>query len=93
MLGMTATVTITREAQDVVHVPLSALLDEGHSPNVWVINAAKGTVEKRPVTLARYGGGDAVIAAGLRDGEQIVTLGAQKLQDAERVRPIARLPS
>jgi RND family efflux transporter MFP subunit len=92
MLGMTATVTITREAHDVVHVPLSALLDEGNSPNVWVINAAKGTVEKRPVTVARYGG-DAVISAGLRDGEQIVTLGAQKLQDAERVRPITRLPS
>jgi RND family efflux transporter MFP subunit len=92
MLGMTATVTITGEAQDVVHVPLSALLDEGHSPNAWVINVAKGTVEKRPVTVARYGG-DAVISAGLRDGEQIVTLGAQKLQDAERVRPITRLPS
>src|SRR5262249_34481462 len=93
MLGMTATVTITREAHEVVHVPLSAVLDEGHGVNVWVLNAAKGTVERRVVTVARYGLDDVVISAGLHDGEQIVTLGVQTLQDADHVRPISRLPS
>jgi multidrug efflux pump subunit AcrA (membrane-fusion protein) len=90
---MTATVTIAREAHDVVHVPLSALLDEGHGTNVWVVDAVRGTVQKRAVTLARYGLDDAVISIGLIDGEQIVTLGVQKLRDAEHVRPIDRLPS
>ena len=93
MLGMTANVIITRDAHVVVRVPLSALLDEGPGPNVWVIDAVKGTAEKRPVTVARYGRDDAVISAGLQDGEQIVTLGVQKLQNAERVRAISHLPS
>jgi RND family efflux transporter MFP subunit len=93
MLGMTATVTITRAGPEVVHVPLSALLDEGHGPNVWVLGSATGTVEKRAVAVAQYGGDDAVISAGLRDGEQIVTLGVQTLRHADHVRPISRLPS
>lgn len=93
MLGMTANVIITRDAHPVVRVPLSALLDEGRGPNVWVVDAAKDAVEMRPVTVARYERDDAVISAGLHDGEQIVTLGVQKLQNAERVRSISRLPS
>lgn len=93
MLGMTATVTITREAHDVVHVPLAALLDEGHGPSVWVVDATSETVKKRAVTVARYGLNDAVISAGLNDGEQIVTLGVQKLEQAEHIRPVDRLPS
>jgi len=93
LLGMTATVTITRGAHDVVHVPLSALLDEGHGPTVFVVDTGKGAVAQRPVTVARYGSDDAVVSAGLHDGEQIVTLGVQKLQNAEHVRPMSRLPS
>jgi RND family efflux transporter MFP subunit len=93
LLGMTATVTIIREADDVVHVPLSALLDEGRGTKVWVVDAATGSVTQRQVTVARYGSNDAVISDGLHDSEEIVTLGVQKLQNAERVRPMTRLPS
>jgi multidrug efflux pump subunit AcrA (membrane-fusion protein) len=90
---MTANIIITRNGPEVVRVPLSALLDDGHGPNVWVIDPAKGTVGRRPVTVAHYGNDDAIISAGLHDDEQIVILGVQKLQDAERVQTISRLPS
>jgi RND family efflux transporter MFP subunit len=92
-LGMTATVSIIPAAKQVARVPMAAILDEGHGPNVWVIDAKTGALTKRAVVVERYGAQDATISSGLAEGETIVTLGAQKLDAAQHVRVITRIES
>jgi RND family efflux transporter MFP subunit len=93
MLGMTATVEITADATSVARVPLGAVLDQGHGPLVWVIDPATGGLTARPVTIARYTGNDAIVGAGLHEGDTIVAIGVQKLDAAQHVRVVSRLPS
>lgn len=93
MLGMTATVEITTDARPVIRVPLAAILDEGHGPTVWVVDPHTGTLTSRPITIDRYAGNEVLVSAGLADGETIVAMGAQKLDAAQRVRVVSRLPS
>jgi RND family efflux transporter MFP subunit len=92
MLGMTATVAISMDPTMVARLPLSAILDEGQGPQVWVVDG-NGTLEQRRVTVTRYGERDAIVTAGLADGDRIVTMGVQKLSIGQRVRPMDRLPS
>lgn len=91
--GMTATVVLTEPSMRVVLVPLSAILDEGKGPNVFVLDEKTGTIALRPITVLRFGTEFAVVTDGLSDGEQIVQLGVQKLVSGQRVRAMARLPS
>lgn len=95
--GMTATVHL-REAGPLATakgalLPLAAVLDEGRGPGVFVVDAATGMVSRREVKLARFGAEHAVVLDGLKDGELVVQLGAQKLLPGQRVRPVTRLPS
>jgi len=95
--GMTATVRL-RESGPLAGakgtlLPLSAILDEGRGPGVFVVDAANGTVSRREVKLARFGAEFAVVLDGLKDGDLVVQLGAQKLAPGQRVRPVTRLPS
>jgi len=91
--GMTATVTIGTGGPRAALLPLSAILDEGKGPSVFVLDDAGTALVQRPVTLARFGTELAVITGGLKDGEQVVLLGVQKLAPGMRVRPTTRLPS
>lgn len=86
--GMTATVTLTRgDPRKVVLVPPTAVLDEGRGPVVFVIDPSGSPVRERPVEVLRYAGEAVVIAAGgLHDGERIVALGVNRLDDGEAVR-------
>jgi RND family efflux transporter MFP subunit len=93
MLGMTATVSISEDAAPVARVPLAAILDEGHGPAVWLVDPATGVLTRRPVTIDRYAGNDAVVSAGLTEGDTIVSMGVQKLDAAQHVRVVSRLPS
>lgn len=86
--GMTATVTLTRRADaEVARLPLSAVLNRGTGPAVYVVD--KGTLVLRPVTLASFNEETALVTAGLRSGEQVVTLGVQKLEAGLKVRTVA----
>ncbi len=91
-LGMTATVVLTEPSLHAVQIPLSAVLDEGHGPNVFVLDEKAGTIAIRSVTVARFGSDAAVVTEGLSNGERIVLLGVQKLQSGQRVRALSRLP-
>lgn len=88
-LGMTATLSFERpDALRVAEVPLSAIFQRGTQPAVWVVDKTKGTVELRPVTIARWGNDTAAIAAGVVNGELIATAGVHKLEAGQKVKPV-----
>src|SRR6266545_1404432 len=85
-LGATVTIWFASQAsQPKIQVPLGAVLDDGRSTGVWVLDSATSTVRFRPVKLVRVSGETAVIS-GLSSGEPIVSLGAHLLQEGARVR-------
>ena len=91
--GMTATVTLNASGPRGALLPLSAILDEGKGPSVFVLDPGGTILIQRPVTLARFGTEYAVVIAGLADGDRVVMLGVQKLAPGMVVRPTTRLPS
>jgi RND family efflux transporter MFP subunit len=85
-LGMTATVTLTRAAEaPVAKVPLSAVLNRGKGPSVYVVNGS-GELALRPVEIASFNEDAALITGGIASGDKVVTLGVQKLQPGLKVR-------
>jgi RND family efflux transporter MFP subunit len=87
-LGMTATVTLARRAETpVARVPLSAVLNRGSGPIVYLVDQT-GALIQRGVTIASFTEDAALITSGLNAGERIVTLGVQKLEAGLKVRTI-----
>jgi RND family efflux transporter MFP subunit len=87
-LGMTATVMLTTAAQtNVVRLPLSAVLNRGAGPFVYVIDDT-GALVQRLVTVASFTEAGAIVTAGLEAGERVVTLGVQKLVAGLKVRAV-----
>jgi RND family efflux transporter MFP subunit len=85
-LGMSANVFLERPGTAaVVELPLTAIFQTGATPAVWVL-AANGTLAKRPVTVAAFRSETALVAAGLHDGETVVTAGVHRLDEGQRVR-------
>jgi RND family efflux transporter MFP subunit len=68
-----------------VLVARSALVDEGGGTAVVFVHR-EGRVERRAVRLGQARGSEQEIVAGLSDGEQVVTTGAQRLRDGQSVR-------
>lgn len=92
VLGMTATV-IVREATDakVARLPLSALFAEGSGPALWVADRATGALTLKPVTVAKYDSASVYVASGVANGDEVVTLGVQKLDAGQKVRIVTAL--
>jgi RND family efflux transporter MFP subunit len=87
-LGMTATVTLSHAADaSVAKLPLSALLNRGAGPSVYVVDDS-GEIEVRPVTVASFTEDTALISSGVNSGDRVVTLGVQKLDAGQKVRPV-----
>lgn len=88
-LGMTATLRLGRpDSQPVAEVPLSAIFQAGTQPAVWVVDKESGTVELRPVVIARWRSDSAAILSGVTEGELIATAGVHKLEAGQKVRPM-----
>jgi RND family efflux transporter MFP subunit len=86
--GMTATVTLARPTDaPVARLPLSAILNRGTGPMVYLVDAA-GSLVQRAVTIASFTEDTALITSGLNTGDRIVTLGVQKLEAGLKVRTI-----
>ena len=86
-LGMTAQVSLTGgTAGSGVLVPLSAVLERGQGPEVWVV--AQGKAQRRPVTVTEYREDGVVLAGGVAVGEPVVAVGAYKLAAGQAVRPL-----
>jgi len=88
-LGMTATLGFERpDNTPVAEVPLSSIFQRGTQPAVWVVDRTSGTVELRPVTIARWRDDTAAISSGVQDGELIATAGVHKLETGQKVKPL-----
>lgn len=88
-LGMTATLGFERpDTTPVAEVPLSAIFQRGTQPAVWVVDRDTGTVELRPVAIARWRDDTAAILSGVKEGELIATAGVHKLETGQKVKPL-----
>lgn len=85
-LGMTATVHLVRkEGRVAVRLPLGAIYTDGGSPSVWVVTADNAHLRRTPVEVLEFHQDNVLIASGLNDGERVVTLGAQLLDEGKSV--------
>lgn len=87
-LGATVTVVpqaLSHAGTQVIKIPTSALRQEGKGSAVWVLERQSMTVRSQPVEVATADGNDAVIAAGLQPGMQIVTAGVHVLAPGQKV--------
>lgn len=90
-LGMTVTLSLSDPAtRNGIRVPLSALINEGTGPEVFVLNA-QSVLERRKVGLLGYDARDALIASGLNAGERVITLGVHTLRTGEKVVPLPEM--
>lgn len=90
-LGATVTVRLDGAAPAAaeVSVPLSALVDKGQGPGVWIIDPKTSTVQLRAVKVAQLGEENARLAAGLAPGERAVAFGAHLLKAGQKVELLA----
>jgi len=81
-VGMTATAAIeVRRAVGKLSVAGSALVGRADGQAVFVVE--RGKVRLRPVQVAADGEDRVAIAAGLREGERVVSRGAERLRDGQ----------
>ena len=86
--GMTASVSLARaSAAPVARLPLSAILNRGSGPLVYMVDQS-GALVQRPVTVLSFTEDSALVTAGINGGDKIVTLGVQKLEAGLKVRAI-----
>lgn len=72
-------------APQAIKLPTSALRQAGQGSAVWVYDAASGTVRSREVQVAGADGNEAVIAGGLKPGDQVVVAGVHVLAEGQAV--------
>ncbi len=91
-LGATAYVTLPAPdgaVAQAIKLPTSALMhDAAQGPSgsaVWVFDAASSTVQARAVVVAGADGNQAVIASGLKPGEEVVAAGVHVLSPGQKV--------
>lgn len=79
-LGMTATVRFDA-AQDDRHVrlPITALVQQGERPAVWVLPNGAQQLLLRPISLAAMGTDTITVVGGISPGERIVVAGVHRL--------------
>jgi multidrug efflux system membrane fusion protein len=70
--------------QNALVVPAQAVVTGQQGPYVYVVTDS-GTAQQKPVTVERTAGALTVIAAGLREGEQVVTDGQARLTPNAKV--------
>jgi multidrug efflux system membrane fusion protein len=86
-VGMSATVGF-RQPPDasLVVLPLTALVRDGDSATVWVVDPKTSRVKRRPVKLGEFREDGATIVSGLGAGEIVVAAGVHKLREDQPVR-------
>ncbi len=72
-------------------IPATAIFHHGSAPAVWVIRSKDSTLELRPVAVRSYGERTAIVADGLRDGDNIVLAGVHTVFAGEHVKPVKPL--
>lgn len=86
LLGMTA--TVEAKGEDGVagfDLPLSALAKVDGQTVVWVVDAASGAVEMRPVTVGNFSTAGVYVLSGVRQGDVVVAAGTQFMSKGMKV--------
>jgi RND family efflux transporter MFP subunit len=86
LLGSSVTGGISLTSPPVLTVPGTSLTDSDGKPSVWVVDPSTSTVQLRKVEVVRFDPATTMIASGLRDGEVVVTAGANVLHPGQKVR-------
>ncbi|MHB1935193.1 MAG: efflux RND transporter periplasmic adaptor subunit [Acidobacteriaceae bacterium] len=76
---MFANILVDRSSTEGYLVPSAAVIHENNSDSVFV-QTSPGNYERRPVKVGQMQQQDVVVLSGLKDGEQVVTLGAALLR-------------
>jgi RND family efflux transporter MFP subunit len=87
-LGSTVTVAAAAFAhgdKPVLKIPTSALLRDGNTSAVWLLDKASMTVQLKPVEIGTADGNDVIISGGLTPGMQVVVAGVHVLQPGQKV--------
>jgi RND family efflux transporter MFP subunit len=84
-LGANVVGSVTLGEGQVFMIPGSALFQKDGQPAVWHVTK-DGTVQLKPITVARYQGDFVVVGNGLAQGDVVVTGGVQKLLPGQKVR-------
>lgn len=86
-VGMSATVALpAAEDASLVVLPLTALVRDGESASVWVVDPKTSRVKARAVQVGQYREDGATIVSGLAAGEVVVSAGVHKLRADQAVR-------
>ncbi len=87
-LGSTVTVlpkVFDRSGVDVIKLPTTALLQNGSSAAVWLLEPGSMTVRLQPVQVASADGNEVVLSSGLQSGMQVVVVGVHVLSPGQKV--------
>jgi RND family efflux transporter MFP subunit len=85
--GMYATATLSAGAdENVLVVPLSALVTVGNQHFVWIVNG--NVARRRAVTVGRATGDVVEVTGGLSESDQIIARGTDLVREGQRVRSV-----
>ena len=85
-LGTTVEALVTRPlGQPLVRLPASAVLGDGETASVWVLDPTAGTVASRSVSVLSRTANVVSIGQGLTDGDRVVTAGINSLSPGQQV--------
>lgn len=73
------------QGQQVIKLPTSALRQEGQDTAVWVLETSSMTLRSQVVKITTVDGNEAVVAAGLAPGMQVVSAGVHVLSAGQKV--------
>jgi multidrug efflux pump subunit AcrA (membrane-fusion protein) len=91
-LGMTATLSLSDATSGrVARLPLSALFNQGDGPSLYVADVASGALARKHVSVKGYASNDVLIDGGVDEGAEVVVVGVQKLDPAQKVRVVSSL--
>ena len=91
-LGSTVTVTLAspEENKQEIVVPLTALIDKGRGPCVWLLDPVTSTVHLHPVQINLLGNENAFLgSSSLKNGELLVAQGAHLLHENDKIRTVS----
>lgn len=91
-LGATVTVHIAdgkAANKGSVQVPIGALFDAGKGPGVWIVSGDPAKAHWQPVAVEHLDDDRAQVTGQLKQGDQVVALGAHLLREGEQVRVAA----
>lgn len=86
-LGMTASVMVPdADGSAALRVPLTAVVDQERSRQVWVVDPKTSRVSAREVKLGAAQNDSVMVVSGLTAGETVVSAGVHMLQPGQQVK-------